>query len=225
MMGVAKYTVRGSDYVGVYATATDSYVFLGSTLKETAKQIFEENLNAKAVELTVFGTELVGLFSRANSNGIILSNMMEEYELERLRKQQLDINIDVINSGLNAIGNNILVNDKVAVINKDYGHEDVKRIADTFGVEVLRAEIGGFKTIGANNILTNKGFVINNRSTDEEKDRFDKLTNFDSVRTTANTGSLSIGLSVVANSKGAVMGDSTSGYELVRIMEALGLNE
>ncbi len=224
-MGVAKYMIRGSDYVGVYATATDEYVFLGSTLKENTKQLFAENLGAKPVELTVFGTELVGLFSRANSNGMILSNMVEEHELEHLRRQKLGINIDTISSGLNAIGNNILVNDKVAIINKDYVPEDAKRIADTFGVEVVKAEIGGFKTTGATNILTNKGFVINNRASDEEKERFDSLTKFDSIRTTANTGSLSIGLSVVANSKGAVMGDSTSGYEMARIMEALGLND
>ena len=41
--------------------------------------------------------------------------------------------------------------------------------------------------------------------------------------TTANTGSLSIGLAVIANSKGVVIGNSTTGFEIVRIVNGLNL--
>jgi translation initiation factor 6 len=91
------------------------------------------------------------------------------------------------------------------------------------GVETIPMDIGGFKTVGANNILTNKGFVINNRATDREKDEIDRLIGFKSERTTANTGSLSIGLSAVGNSTGVVAGENTTGYELNRIVNALNV--
>jgi translation initiation factor 6 (eIF-6) len=38
---------------------------------------------------------------------------------------------------------------------------------------------------------------------------------------TANTGSPAIGLSAVANSKGIIVGESTTGYELNRMLESL----
>jgi translation initiation factor 6 len=163
----------------------------------------------------------VGLFSKANSNGIILSNLTLDEEVEALKRHRLGINIGVLESDLNAIGSNILANDRIAIINPDYSQKDAKDIGDVLGVEVVRAQIDGFKTVGANNILTNKGLVINNKAMDEEKAEWDKLTGFDSVRSTANTGTLSVGLSAIANSSGIIAGDNTTGYELARIVDAL----
>ena len=82
-------------------------------------------------------------------------------------------------------------------------------------------QIGGYKTVGANNILTNKGLVINNKATDLEQKEWEEKTGFKTIRTTANTGSLAIGLSVVANTKGVVAGESTTGFELNRIIQGL----
>ncbi len=222
-MGTAKYNIRGSDYVGVFAAVTDRYLFIGRGTPEKPRGIIAENLAIEPIEFTVSGTELIGLFARANKNGILISALIEDYELEHLNAQKLGINIGVLKSGLNAIGNNILANDKIALVNPEYSHAEMQQIKDVLGVEVIKAEIGGFKTIGANNILTNKGMVINNRAADVEKDHIDKLTGFNSVRTTANTGSLSVGLSAVANSNGLVAGDTTTGYELARIMDALDI--
>lgn len=220
-MEAAKYRVLGSDYIGVFATANDEFVFVGENLPENSKKIFAESLKAKQVDLQISGSNLTGLFSRANSNGILISNIIENYELENLKRQKLNINIGVLESDLNALCSNILANDKIAIINPDYTQKDAKDIEDALGVEAVKSEVGGFKTVGANNILTNKGLVINNKTTDEEKEEWDKLTGFDSVRSTANVGSLYIGIAVIANSNGIVAGDSTTGYELARIVDAL----
>ena len=131
------------------------------------------------------------------------------------------MHIEIIKSNLNAIGNNVLVNDKVAIVNPEYSNEAVKQMEDVLDVEVIREQIGMFKTVGANNVITNKGMLINNETSDEQKERIDKLTGFESVRTTANVGFLGIGLSIAANSYGVVIGEDTTGFELGRIMEAL----
>jgi translation initiation factor 6 len=86
---------------------------------------------------------------------------------------------------------------------------------------VVKSQIGGFRTVGANNILTNVGLVINNRATDLEQKEWEKLTGFGTIRTTANTGALAVGLAVVANSKGVVAGEETTGFELNRIVQGL----
>lgn len=224
-MGAAKCIIRGSDYLGVFATATDKHVFLGAGTERRAREIITTTLKVHPVEISVFATDLVGLFVRANTKGMLISNLMDEREIEALFSLKLDLNIAVIKSGLNAIGNNVIVNDKIAIINPEYDHIAKKQIADALDVEVIEHEIGGFKTVGGNNILTNKGLVINNRATDEQKAIFDKATGFDSIRTTANTGSLNIGLCSISNSNGVVVGDTTTGYELTRMTEALDIND
>ena len=220
-MESVKYSIKGSSYVGVFATATDNLVFVGSGLTDNNKKLLTEILGCRVVEMSVSGSDLVGLFARANSNGIVVSSLMMDDEVEVLKSAGLGINIGVIDSDLNAIGSNVLCNDKIAVVNSDYRPEAMKQIGDTLGVEVIKARIGGFRTVGANNILTNKGLVVSNRCTDQEKEKIENWCGFRSEKTTANTGSLYIGLSVAANSKAVVAGDDTTGYELQRIVDGL----
>lgn len=220
-MGAIRYNIFGSDYVGAFAACTERYIFIGSGIGDKAGRLMEETLDTQAIPMQVCGTDFIGVFCRANSNGIAVSELAYADDLRSLKG--VDLKIQVIDSDLNAIGNNVLANDKIAVINPDYSRLAEKQIADALDVEIIRASIGGYKTVGANNILTNKGMLINNRSTDTEKEQIDKLTTFDSIRTTANTGSVAIGLSVLANSKGIVAGNTTTGYELVRIMQGLEL--
>jgi translation initiation factor 6 (aeIF-6) len=64
--------------------------------------------------------------------------------------------------------------------------------------------------------------VMNNRVSEEEEEFLKGL--FGNIsQSTANTGSLSIGLSTIANSSGVIAGSSTTGYELSNIAEGLGL--
>ncbi|EET89799.1 MAG: translation initiation factor IF-6 [Candidatus Micrarchaeales archaeon] len=220
-MGAAKLRINGSDYVGAFITATDDYAFIGNATTPKSMDIISEILGVSPVRLSVFSSDLIGIFSRANSNGIVLSSMITASELESLKSKGLGINVAVLDSSLNAIGNNLLANDKFAIVNPEYSKPEIKEIGDTLGVETIPIEIGGFKTPGANNILTNKGLVVNNRCSDEEKERLDEILGFDSVRTTSNMGSLSIGISTVANSKGAIVGETATGYEFGRIIDAL----
>ena len=223
-MSLLRYNIHGNDYVGVYAAVTDRHLFSGYGLIPNARKILLEALGVDCIEMAVAGSDLIGIFVRANSNGALISDMVDDRELERIKKSLPGMNIGRIDSSLNTVGNNILANDRIAIINPDYSHDEEKMITDVLGVEVVKAEIGGFKTVGANNIMTNKGFIINNRCSDEEKEFVDKLSGFNSVRTTANTGSLYIGISAVANSKGAVAGDATTGFELARIGEGLEID-
>lgn len=220
-MEAAKLRVKGSDYAGVFCTASDDLVLAPRHLTKKEHDILFETLKADIVEVSLGESNLVGLFSRINSNGIILSNLATEEEVSALKAEARERNVAVLQSSINAIGSNILANDRIAVINEDYSPREAALIGDVLGVEVVRMIIGGFKTVGASNILTNRGLVISNRATDLEQKEWEERTGFKTIRTTANTGSLAIGLSVVVNSKGVVAGESTTGFELNRIVQGL----
>src|SRR5271155_5201318 len=136
-MEAAKYRIMGSDYLGVFATATDKFLFAGSGLTDSNKEMLMAKLGVECIFLRVSGSDLVGLFSRANSNGILLSSLTIDTEVEYLKKQKPDINVAVLESDLNALGSNILVNDKIAIINSDYSAKEAGEIADVLDVEVV----------------------------------------------------------------------------------------
>jgi translation initiation factor 6 len=218
---VARHRVHGSDFVGAYVVASDKFFFCYRGIESHVKAMLSKTFSAVPVEMTVSDSHLIGIFSRANSNGILLSNLATDEEVSYLRSLGLDLKIGVLESKLNAIGNNVLANDRIALINAEYSNAEAKSIGDILDVETVRAEAGGFRTVGANNILTNVGFVLNNRSTDAEKSRLDAVCGIESTLSTANTGSPAIGLSAAANSNGIAIGESTTGYELNRILESL----
>jgi translation initiation factor 6 len=220
-MAAITYNLRGSDYVGAFAIATDKYLFAGAGLTDASKKLVCEILGVECVSATISGSDMLGIFARANSNGIIMSNLTEDWEAKKMMELCPEINVVRIVSDLNTIGNNIIANDKIAIINPDYDNKAKVQIEDALEVETVRMEIGQFKTVGANNILTNKGVVVNNRATEEEEEEIKRLTGFTPTKTTANLGALGIGLSTISNSFGLVAGRLTTGYEFSRIHDGL----
>jgi len=226
-MDTVKLLIDGSEYVGAFGCANNKYAFTGF-LSSKIENVISETLKVKVIDFSINSSNLIGLFSIANSKGIGISNLILNRELEllknKIKEENADINVGILDSDLNSIGNNILLNDKFAFVHEEYDDKAINQIKDLFDVEVIKMEIADFKTIGATNILINEGFVINNRVSETKKEEVDKILNFDPIQTTANNGSLFIGLSTIVNSNGIIIGDNTTGFELTRILNSLNLD-
>ncbi len=221
-MGIAKTSLFGNDYIGAFSVTNEQVTIVGGSPRGSAETVMTENLGTKVVETLINGSDLVGIYAVINSKSLILPEMVYRSELEKLRQELFGVEISTFKTDLNAIRNNILVNDKIAIINPRYDARETEEIGSMLGVEVVKMSIGGYETVGANNILTNKGIVLSNRVSEDEEELLKEL--FSSVsQSTANTGSLSIGHCAIANSSGIVAGGSTTGYELANIAEGLGL--
>lgn len=219
-MGIAKATISNNSYIGAFAIATDSYLLLTQNATKNEETLIAGNLGVPVVRCSIDGSDLIGVYAIANSNGILLPEIVDRAEVLAMKRHLPDVNISTISTSLNALRNNILANDRIAIVNREYSRAETKKIGDALGVEVIVRHIGGYDTIGANNILTNKGMVMNNSATDDDI-AFVKRLGIEFSQSTANLGSSSIGLSVIANSKGLVVGDQTTGFEMARMSEGL----
>lgn len=221
-MGSVKAKIGNNSYIGAFAIATDAFALVTNNSTATERSILEETLEVKTHGVSIDGSGLVGVYVVANSKGILVPEMTDSREILKLRKTFPEVQVDTIHTSLNALRNNILANDKIALVNYQYSPIEAKRIEDVLGVEVIKRQVGSFDTVGANNILTNKGIVLNNTATDDDIE-FMKAKIGSVSQSTANTGSSSIGLCAIANSKGLVVGNQTTGFELVRITDGLDL--
>ncbi len=222
-MGIEKLRILGNDFIGAWVTATDKFFLFGNEVSKSEENVIRESLECEPIRVTAGSAGFIGIFVAANSNGILMPSGTEQHELSELRKSLPGARVEILQTEHNALKNNILANDKIAILNPAFDRNDEQMIADVLGVETIKMRIGGFSTVGATNILTNKGLVLNNRASEHEKERIEKLTGLQSEQSTANLGSLGIGLSVIANSKGLVAGNATTGFETARIANALGL--
>jgi translation initiation factor 6 len=222
-MGIEKLRILGNDYVGAWCTATDKFFITGNEMSPSEQETVAKALGVKGFGANVSNSGLLGIYIAANSRGVLLPHGTDDRELDEIRKMLPDIRVDILYSDYNALKNNILVNDKVAIINPNYSRDEERRISDTLDVETYRMTIAGYHTVGAHNILTNKGIVINNRASEQDADKIKHITGFRPEQSTANRGALSIGICVIANSNGLIVGDMTTGYEMARIAETLDI--
>lgn len=214
--------VLGSPNMGLYCVCTEQLGIL--PLGVTAKKMksFSEALGVEACSTDIGGCRLLGALVAGNSNGLVLPHSVEPYELRAI-KSQSDVNIQAIVEKRNAFGNMILVNDKGAVADPRLSRKTLEVVSDTLGVEVVPGEILGLPCIGAFAASTNKGVLVHPLTREDEKRKIQEVLKVPVETGTINGGVPYVKMGIIANSKGAVVGSSTTGPELMAITRTLGI--
>jgi translation initiation factor 6 len=155
-----------------------------------------------------------------NSKGAIVTDFADYDAIKIIEDKGLDVCI--IKDKLNATGNNILVNDNGALVHPDLKDGSIKDIKRALDVPVFRGTIGALNTVGMAAVVTNNGLLCHPKTSEEEKLQLEKVFGVNVMIGTINHGSPVIGSGLVANTKGAIIGNLTTGIEMGRIEEALG---
>ena len=206
--------------LGVYCRANDNIAFVCKGLSKKVKSRIELVLDVKLVELSIADATIIGSLLTFNSKGAVVTDFVDEDAIKIIKDQGLEVCI--ITDKLNAAGNDILVNDNGALVHPDLKDSSIDDIKQTLKVPVHRGTISELKTVGMAAVVTNKGLLCHPKVTDEEKNVLKDVFNVNVMIGTVNHGSPVIGSGLVANSKGAIIGNLTTGIEMGRIEEALG---
>ncbi len=222
-MTVYLSSIVGSPSIGVYSLATESIVMIPRMVPQKKAQEYADWLNAKLVHTLVGGSVLIGALAVANSNGMLLPIAIREEELSEIRKV-FDGTITLMETKKTAYGNLVLASDKGAVADPRLKEAEIKKIADTLGVEVLQTEIGGLPYVGSLAVATNKGVLAHPMLKPEERKILEQAFKVPVDVGTINCGVPYVGTGLIANSNAAVAGSMTTGPEMFIIDNALGTN-
>lgn len=225
-MRILQTNFYGDHNLGLYGKAADSICILGRILEGKRKAV-EDVLKVKTVALTISNTDLIGMFCALNENGILLPKITTEQEVENFRevKKLFGMNVKILDSNFTALGNLILCNGHGALVSKLFTKKDKKMIEDCLGVESCFSTLAGINTLGSCGAATNRGCLIHRDSEEEEIKMAENILKVKVDIGTANFGSPFVGSCILANSKGAIIGESTTGPELDRIYQTLELQE
>lgn len=166
------------------------------------------------------GANIIGSLCVMNSKGILLPNYGDKEDVKDLPDS---LEVAVIPSKQTALGNNILANDKHALVHPDYDKRSLQMMEDTLGVEIMEGTIAGLETVGSVAYATNKGILVHPKATEDEIETLKEFFDLPVKKTTANYGTPFIGACLTANTKGAVAGSLTTGIELGNIEDGLDL--
>jgi translation initiation factor 6 len=128
-------------------------------------------------------------------------------------------------NGVNALGNLIALNDFGGISSPLLSEKMVKELNRFFSLEFIRNEIAKTDVVGSCIVVTNKGFLVNPNTSKKEFELLKKTFKVEGQLGTANYGDPFVANDVLANSKGALVGEQTSGHELIRVDEGLRGNE
>ncbi|MCD6398296.1 MAG: translation initiation factor IF-6 [Candidatus Aenigmarchaeota archaeon] len=215
---IAQLNFNGDPNIGLFAVPTDDFCVVGNIMKKDEEKI-RKILGTDVVRASVAGSELVGIFSAANKNGVVLPRITREKEMEAFK--ELGINVFVPKTKQTAFGNLILLNDNGCIIPDEL--KGIKKgLEDCFGVPVEISSVAGLSIVGSSSVATNKGLLVHRNCTEEELKKIEQVLKVKGDIGTVSFGSPFVGAGVIANSRGFLVSEETTGPELQRIDEALG---
>jgi len=219
-MHLLKTNFNGNPNIGLLGMATDKYCIIGSRLNSKLVDEIEKALGVPVIHTTICGTEMAGVFCAANSNCLLLPNLMFSNELETLKKH--DIKYKIIDTKHTALGNNILCNDFGCVLSKEIEKKALDEIEEALGVKAVKSRISGLDIVGATAVLNSKGCIVHEDIREEERELIEKVLNIRCGTGTINMGSPFLKSGLIANSNGFIASKSSGWPEIANIDSVLG---
>lgn len=211
-------TVRESPFVGIFALATDKKIFVPKSISKKEERKLRSLFGLEIIKASIANSSLLGVLAVANSKGILAGCIIEKEEEEELK--EIGIKAEKIGN-ITAIGNLLAVNDSKGICSTLFSASQRKQIEKFLSIKLMQATVASTDVVGASIVATNKGFVLNKMASDKEAEEIEKHFGIPGAKATANTGDCFVGNSVIANSKAALAGLSTTGFELARLDEGL----
>jgi translation initiation factor 6 len=212
--------VNGNPYVGVYCAASEHLALLPEVVEGRIAKDIERILDVRVIRMNIAGATVIGSLAAMNSHGIVVTNFAEKHELARLPKQ---LRVGKMEEKINAAGNNILANDRAALVHPLASRETMRMIQDVLDVEAVKGKIAGIDTVGSTCIATAKGVICHPKATQDDLRWISDLFKAPASAATLNYGTPYLGACAVANSKGAYIGSRSTPIELGRLEDGLGL--
>jgi len=219
-MGLHLVDIYRSPNIGVFMKANERTLLIPKGLAATKSDKLSRDLEVTALPTSIGESRLLGPLVAMNSNGALVSRLAEQGEVAEIAKGA-GINVARLESKLTSAGNLVAANDRFALVSPVLEPRAVQQVRDVLGTEVERMAIGEFYQVGALVVATNSGAAVFPGLPESEVARVAEMLGVDAYPTSVNKGVPFVASGLVANSKNAIVGNQTTGPELVFITRAL----
>jgi len=224
LLGIFKYDVYRSPNIGIYSKANDSFVFIPNGFAKTKAKNLAEFLRTDYIFTSVANTRLLGPLMVVNNNGIILPRTALEEELSYLKKST-GLNVDILDTKHNALGNLICANDKGGIMSPMIPTEFIKKVEDTLGIEIIQRKVAKYHQAGAMAVATSRGGIVHPDTEEKDIRIMSEVLGVQLEAVTINAGIPYVASGILANNKSLVVGTLTNGPELVMLTRAFKIED
>ena len=218
-MGIFRYDLYKSPNVGIFAKSNDKIVLLPHGYAETKLKKITDILEVDPIFVSIAGNRIIGPMVVLNNNGMLLPSTASEDEVLHL-KRVTGLNVSKLESKLTAIGNLISTNDKGAIVSPLFKNEFDKQISDVLGIETHTMSVADFNQTGSMIVSTNDGAAVHPKATEKEVETISSVLKVEVEPLTINGGIPYLSSGIVWNTRSLIVGNLTTGPELIMLSRA-----
>ena len=218
-MDIFKYDVYSGSNIGIFTSVNDKFLFVPNGFAKTKAENLAHYLQTEYLMTPVANTRLLGVLMVLNNHGILLPRTSSTEEIANLQKST-GLNVKILDTKHNALGNLICVNDKGGIVSPLIEKEFIKEIEDVLDIEVIQKRIAGFHQVGAVMKANNLGGIIHPGADEEDIKDFSNILGVNIEPTTINVGIPFVSSGMLANSHAVVVGNLTNGPEIMMLTRA-----
>jgi len=215
--------ILGNPNLGVFILATEDIAIVPFNLPDDKTNQIKEILEVNIIKTSLSGSNLIGSLSIANSNGIVVSPHTFDKEIKLLEDNGLEVT--KLHDKFSAVGNVVAVNDVGGIASPFINNEAIHDIEEALDIDIKTNSIAGKEIVGSLITVTNDGFLMDKNASSEELDFASDVFGVEGNVGTVSRGMSFVGSCTIANSKGAIVPENSTGPEMIRIEEALGFLE
>ena len=219
-MAISTGDILGNSQVGVYLTVVGNNLFYPSSLDKPAVEEISQYFDLEMNPMLIGGSSLLGSLIVGNNKGIAVADIATEEDLDKLSSFG---EVVILESGVNAAGNLVECNDHGAIVSKSIPTPGVELIGEVLGVKTARTRVAGQDTVGSLLVANNKGILSHPDISSSEVKEIEAVMSVPVMVGTVCFGSPYVGAGCVTSENDALVGSGSTGPELNRIEDALGL--
>lgn len=220
-MTVKLFDIYRSSNIGLFLNSTEKYAFVPFGIPAFKLEYVEKVLDVELIQTSLAGSSLIKILSAINNNGMLVSNLVEHYELQKI--SNYGINVSKLSSNYTSVGNLVVANDYGAIASTLLNEDSISQIKQKLKVDVFQMNIATHLNVGSVLVASNSGAIIHPEATESEITKVSEILNVDVFPCTINGGIPYVSSGIVLNSKNALIGSSTTGTELMMITKAFDL--
>lgn len=219
-MTIATTDLLGSDQVGVYLARVGNVLFHPIELEPSSIEILDATLGLERCPISIGGSNLVGALLAGNTKGMAVADIVSDRDIDTLTSYG---DVVVMEGGVNTAGNLMVANEQGAVVSPSIPRDGLEVLADVLNVDVAATTVAGQDVVGSLALCNAQGVLLHPDVTAEEVEVIQTVLGVDPMVGTVAFGSPYVGAGACASDTGAVAGQATTGPELNRLEDALGL--
>jgi translation initiation factor 6 len=218
-LDIIKYDIYRGPNIGIFVSVNDKFVFIPNGFAKTKAEKLAQYLQTECITTPVANTRLLGVLMVVNNHGILLPRTSSPEEIANLRKQT-DLNVKILDTKYNALGNLICANDKGGIVSPVIEKEHIKEIEDVLDIEVMQKKVAGYYQVGAVMQANNLGCVIHPETDEEDMKKFSEILGVNIEHSTINGGTPFVSSGMLVNNNAIVVGNLTNGPEIMMLTRA-----